>query len=300
MEWSSSRLPATYSYQLTTLREHENCFRREGRQRQDHPVLPVHPPSRGHRSTGDRRRCRHQPAPGAGARPGREPGGRAARPGRAVAADQGVSARHESADRLGRGDDQDHSAGRGFAAAAGARGQPGLRGLRTGGGTRRRHRPSDGHRPLHGRRPGGRLLPLQDGSGGALPEPPRGRAGRVRRGGHDGGLRLLRLRHVHPLRHHVRRRRADPEGDLGLSPVQGVRPRLRCGPEGRRQQGAGPGRPRLPPRRSRGRPAGDGRALRLGACPGEGPTAPVRAPGGRQPPRPAPAADGRRRDVRAA
>jgi CO dehydrogenase maturation factor len=44
----------------------------------------------------------------------------------------------------------------------------------------------------------------------------------------------------------------------------------------------------------------DGRALGLGARHGEGPPAPVRAPGGRQPPRPARPGDRRRRHVRAA
>ncbi|TFV32647.1 ATP-binding protein [Streptomyces sp. T1317-0309] len=68
-----------------------------------------------------------------------------------------------------------------------AGGQPGVRRLRAPGGARRRRRPPDGHRTVHGRRPGGRLLPLQDGSGGTLPQPSGGRPGRVRGGRHDGG-----------------------------------------------------------------------------------------------------------------
>ena len=80
------------------------------------------------------------------------------------------------------------------------------------------------------------------------------------------GIGLLRLRDVHPLRHDVPGRRADPEGRLRLPPVQGVRAGLRRRAEGRRQQGAGPGRPGLPPRRGRATTCWSPSATRTGCA----------------------------------
>ena len=53
--------------------------------------------------------------------------GAAAGDGRASGRDQGVPARRQPADRLGRGDGQDHAAGPGLPAAAARRGRPGSR-----------------------------------------------------------------------------------------------------------------------------------------------------------------------------
>ena len=126
--------------------------------------------------------------------------------GRAPRRDQGLPARRQPADPLGRRHGQDHPAGPGLAAAAPARRRP----VHDRAVTRRAAASADGHRRRSTRTTSAWPATTPRSARSSCTQPPGRRPRRVRRGRHDGRRRLVRLRPVHPLRPDLPGRRADP------------------------------------------------------------------------------------------
>jgi zinc/manganese transport system permease protein len=112
--WSalhSLKTTSVFNRGLSLLRgSSEGSARGQGRQRQDDHVRAICPvPGRSGSARGGHR-CRHQPAPGRRAGPGRGSRGGPAGPRQPPRRDQGIPARHQPADLLGGRHGEDHPA----------------------------------------------------------------------------------------------------------------------------------------------------------------------------------------------